>query len=170
MWEDVIAGINAGNYTNDELEEIFDSQKKALKKDCRVCDDELYLKQIKRLSKKSMKVIKKSKNIVRIRSKALQKAQEILKFYQNLDDSIIGIVDEEAYNHFDYKLKKGNTTLLYEDEAAALEVQRSVYLSFCLFVNNVEFELSPFIFKPLLLLKINNEMKDFYTTEPVLCE
>ena len=106
MWEDVIAGINAGNYTNDDLEKIFNSQKKALNKDCKVCVDELDLKEIKRLSKKSLKVIKKSKNNVKIRSKSLQNAQEILKFYQNLNYSIIGIVDEEAYNHF-----QGKTTL-----------------------------------------------------------
>ena len=111
MWEDVIAGINAGNYKIEELQEIFDLQKKALNKDCKVCDDVLDLKEIKRVSKKSLKVLKKSKNIAKTTSKALQNAQEILKFYQNLDDSIIGIVDEEAYNHFDYKLKQGNTTL-----------------------------------------------------------
>ena len=100
MWGDVIEGIKAGNFTQEELNGIFESHNAALIKDCKSCDYHPKLMEIKKFSKKSAKKIRKSKNKRLVRETALQKAEKILEHYQNLNSSLIGFVNEEAYNQF----------------------------------------------------------------------
>ena len=100
MWGDVIEGIKAGNYTQEELEEIFESHNEALIKDCKSCDYHPKLNELKKFSKKSAKKIRKSKNKRLASETALKKAEQILEQYQNLNSSLVGFVNEEAYNQF----------------------------------------------------------------------
>ena len=62
MWEEIVEGISAGNYTNAELQDLFQTNKKALIKDCKTCEYHLQLEKIKKKSKKSAKRMKKLKN------------------------------------------------------------------------------------------------------------
>ena len=102
MWEEVIEGINAGNYTNDELGEIFKSNQKALAKDCKSCEY-LQLKKIKILAKKSAKKVRKENSNVKAKNIALKNAEKILKYFQDLPLSLVGIVDEDASLQFNYR-------------------------------------------------------------------
>ena len=102
MWEEVIVGINAGIYTNDELGDIFASNHEALVKDCKSCEY-LKLKQIRKVAKKTAKKVRKSNNNKKVKNIALKKAEKILKYYQDLPLSLVGIVDEDASIHFNYR-------------------------------------------------------------------
>ena len=102
MWEELIDGINAGNYTNDELVDIFGSYKKSLIKDCKSCEY-LKVKKITKLAKKSAKIVKKSRNKNKAEDAALKYARKLLKEYKDLPLSLVGIVDEDAAIQFDYR-------------------------------------------------------------------
>ena len=102
MWEELIDGIKAGNYTNDELVKIFSSHERALIKDCKSCEY-LEMKKIKKLAKKSAKKVKKSRNKNTADDTALKYAKELLKEYNDLPLSLVGIVDEDAANQFNYR-------------------------------------------------------------------
>ena len=93
MWEEIIKGTLAGNYTIEDLQELFNTNKKVLKKDCKTCEYNYELKRIKKLSKLSAKKMKKLKNTEDASDAALANAKQILQFYHDLPDSLIGIVD-----------------------------------------------------------------------------
>ena len=75
MWEEIVKGTLAGNYTIEDIQELFNTTNE-------ICEYNF----------------ENDAN-----DAALSNAKKILQCYRDLPDSHIGIVDEAAFDHFNYR-------------------------------------------------------------------
>ena len=97
--------IEYGAFTDEDFDLFFKSALKSLVEDCKTCNYHPKLVEIRKFTKSGVKKLKNSKNEGKQarRDDALQLVEEMLKLYEGLPDSLVGIVDEYAFNIFNYR-------------------------------------------------------------------